>query len=696
MARILPEVIAGHLKRNPREQMYMERFARDFDVTWANNRKAFGSDLSVYLLKPESHMDRAFGFQSEILAVYSSYDSLEDRTLQSIARFHSELPALGRVDPSITFLVTKDKNAAEFLHSYSDRADSPVGSIVVFVESDLITDRADDFLVRRIIADQLYQRDLFDYRLPINNDYYFFGRDDLVTDMRNTILNSNNYGLFGLRKSGKTSLFYKIERYINTIDGIFIYVDCKDPDRYENNWRELLKHLTDRISSKIPNYSEPIGLGESDAFKYVVGQVESNRRIVIVFDEFEYVTPSINPRVPNSQHWQYEFIPFWNTMWTTQSQVANMSIFVGGVNPSIVESNLIENVPNPLFMIIPRQKYATGLSLDETRRMVRRLGRPMGLRFNDEAIGYIHNQYGGHPLLTRLACSWIHNYDIQGERNTRPWDVDLHIIQNTESERDEFLAGDCSHILDELELFYNDEYLLLQEMATSPQIEWMEFYQEPEFKQHLDDYGITNVDQYGRPAISINLIVNYFQRVRGTQQINLLPPERRESWVNSYKTAINDRMNDFHQAIISNNTAINRQQLLLPFGVSGYPKSKEFSELGVVYSRQDFGYFVNICNQCFVEPIDNHGKIERYPKYFDRISEAYPALGFALNRIKAYRINQSHLVKTAKSEEAYQYFIARDLQGVQPNEADDGWFRLQQCVLYDLLFGIQRELARFT
>ena len=40
--------------------------------------------------------------------------------------------------------------------------------------------------------------------------------------------------------------------------------------------------------------------------------------------------------------------------------------------------------------------------------MVRFFGKRMGLSFTLEASEYLHERYGGHPLLTRMACSEIH------------------------------------------------------------------------------------------------------------------------------------------------------------------------------------------------------------------------------------------------------------------------------------------------
>ena len=49
-----------------------------------------------------------------------------------------------------------------------------------------------------------------------------------------------------------------------------------------------------------------------------------------------------------------------------------------------------------------------GLRPEELQRLVRSLGKRMGLRFSASAIDYLYERYGCHPYLTRIACSLTH------------------------------------------------------------------------------------------------------------------------------------------------------------------------------------------------------------------------------------------------------------------------------------------------
>ena len=76
--------------------------------------------------------------------------------------------------------------------------------VAAFPAARLRETRGDSWVVRSLLSDQLYQRDLFNHRLPINNDFFFFGREDLIFDLHNAFKRSENRGLFGLRKPEST------------------------------------------------------------------------------------------------------------------------------------------------------------------------------------------------------------------------------------------------------------------------------------------------------------------------------------------------------------------------------------------------------------------------------------------------------------------------------------------------------------
>ena len=691
MGRILGEVKSDHLAKYPDEELLLRPFLQSFDVTWARRRRAFGSDLSVYFLKPEPHMERAFGFESEIITVCSPYATLQPRTIQAIERFISEAPALGRVDTMIAFLISEMDDPVSWVKQYM--ASNPESRLVAaFSAADLRNSRGDSWIVRTILSNQLYQRDLFDHRLPINSDYFFFGREGLIFDLHNAFKRSENQGLFGLRKTGKTSVFFKLRRIVESSkDSIFIYIDCKFPPNRSLRWDKLLARLATQLLARIniPSPESESHAHASDFFLEALRRIGDETKIALVFDEIEYISPN----GPLDKHWADDFIPFWQTIGHAQSVFGNLAVFIGGVNPTIVEQDLVGDAQNPLFGIVPHQ-YLSGLSIDEVRRMLRTLGRPMGLRFQEDAVEYMVERYGGHPLLTRIACSIVHKVMRDSERElprivTKEW-----LLQRERSIESE-LSFYCGHVVSELKLFYPDEYELLTELVSGNLADVYELAVAPRFTAHLNNYGLLRRSDTGRPSLSIPVLEKFLQqsvaREKGLQTVPAIQlAHERPDWLAKRVISINDNLEYLQEAI----DKAGRPKL---FGVNSYPESHKFFDVDVVDTEQDFASFINTCNRCFVESIEVYGKSINSPKYFwDVVMGEYPELAHALRRIKVYRHHRVHIKLQGAAVEEMRFFLDRDLNGRQPSTEPELWFLLQQCVLDDLLVGILLEIDRLT
>ena len=660
MGSIVPEVMTGHLTQYSSEGLILRPFLQNFDVTWASRRRAFGSELSVYFLKPERHMERAFGFESEILAVYSQYDVLQPRTYQAIEQFLSDKPARGRVDTMITFLISEAAEPASWVKQYMTA--NPESRLVAAFPAKRLRDHGgDSWTVRSILADQLYQRDLFNYRLPIKSDFFFFGREELIFDLHNAFKRSENRGLFGLRKTGKTSVFFKLRRLVESNGSdIFIYIDCKFPPHRTSRWHELLERLAIQLAR---HASLDVGKGQphvSDKFLSVLEQIDPETKVVIVFDEIEY----ISPESPLDGHWQEDFVPFWQTIWHAQSLFSNLGVFVGGVNPTVVERDLIGGTQNPLFGIVPHQ-YLGGLTIDDVRRMLRTLGRPMGVRFTPEAVGYIFKEYGGHPLLTRIACSIIYQ-TLRDSAGEFPRMVDDSWLHDTEEYRQAELGFYCGHVVSELRLFYPDEYELMTEIAKGNLADLFGLAIDPTFTTHLNNYGLLRRDGDGRPQISIPVLDRFLRvqeaREKGRQTVAVIQPEsERTRWLKARKEQINDSLDELQRLIKS----LGQSSL---FGPHSYPESHRFFKVKIVNNETEFATFINTCNRCFVESIESYGRSIGQNKYFwDEIMKTYPALSKALRRIKVYRHDRVHIRLENNVSDTLDYFLKQDLAGQTPD-----------------------------
>jgi hypothetical protein len=101
-------------------------------------------------------------------------------------------------------------------------------------------------------------------------------------------------------------------------------------------------------------------------------------------------------------------------------------VLAAGINPHLIEQAHLQGRPNPLFQFL-KIHYIEPFGREELAQMVRALGKKTGLKFTDaKVIDELHLEYGGHPLLTRQACSFVHHHRPQGRV---PHDVSLSELE---------------------------------------------------------------------------------------------------------------------------------------------------------------------------------------------------------------------------------------------------------------------------
>ncbi len=597
-------------------------------------------------------------------------------------------------------LISECETVREWLNNYqSSQRNSEPRIIIAFSAKEIRQNKNDINFISNKISEQFYQRDLFDFSLPLKEDAYFFGREKLLTTYYDAVKKSENRGLFGLRKTGKTSFLYKLKRTIEfEKKGLMFFYDCKNPSIKKIRWYELLADICDKISeksgikisAKSKKYSEA---KISDTFSNLirqVGELEENNRIILVFDEIEYISFLNN----KENHWKNDYIDFWQTMWSCQSEYRNLVFFIAGLDPSVLDTNRVEGVQNPLFGIVSPD-YLTGFSKPEMILMVTSLAKKMGLEFQPNALEYIYSQYGGHPHLTRKSCSWI-NKDYGTKKINKPIKIFENDLLKTQDSRELDLSYYSSHVVSELSNFYPDEYAMLEMLASGEKREFIEFSKEPEFTKHLIGYGLLAYDNLNMPKITIPVVEKYvgleLAKKEGRKTIlRVVEPSKRKSWLS---TRIEYLLKDF-QLLVDLIKNANQDKL---FGDFSFPNSHDFSKIKISENEEIFENFISTCFKCFIESIEIYGKSINNRKYYeDIITVKYPSLVYALERIRVYRHERQHLqLSVPITKQKLASYLKVDLENQSPSQVKDLYFVLQQCVLDNLLAGLQTEINRLT
>lgn len=338
-----------------------------------------------------------------------------------------------------------------------------------------------------------YSRDLFDFSEPLKKDFYFFGRTNLTVSIIEKHRANQNFGLFGLRKTGKTSIIYDVIRKLSQIDSIGVFIDCQDTSFNFRRWNSALYYILLRAYEEagLELDLQEAQFTEIDAgylFEKSVSKLSTQigKRILFLFDEIENITFDKS----GVEHWcnGLDFMYFWQSVRSAFHHTTNVFTFcILGTNPRCVEEHFIKEKENPIFKAFVPQ-YITGFDQERTREMVRKLGRLMGIKFDEGIYTRLVEDYGGHPFLIRQVCSAIAKKYPQ-----RPVQID-RLKYN--AAREEYNRGSeyFDMLLDVLIQFYSEEYEMLNMLAAGD-LETFKFFADQDYSmvKHLIGYGIIRV-----------------------------------------------------------------------------------------------------------------------------------------------------------------------------------------------------------
>lgn len=186
------EMIGSALEKSGIEITFVER---DGD----QDGKGYNRSWSVRCIINDSERS-IFDFDGEFLIWCSEFGAIQGRTIGSIVERLSK----GRVRSDFCILISYDRQADQSIAAYSKKTGTWFVSYH-FDEFKKMAEKKDALIqsIRKRVAENDY------YRMDnaIVRPEAFFGRQGFVTRLFNhTLTGDGHVGIFGLRKSGKTSL----------------------------------------------------------------------------------------------------------------------------------------------------------------------------------------------------------------------------------------------------------------------------------------------------------------------------------------------------------------------------------------------------------------------------------------------------------------------------------------------------------
>jgi AAA+ ATPase superfamily predicted ATPase len=375
------------------------------------------------------------------------------------------------------------------------------------------------------LRSKLYSRDLYDVKTAVRKSDDFFGRVTYCSEILSVLRASNggHVGVFGLRKIGKTSLLLKLTSLIGANNvGYFVHIDIERIDAVNPTLAYLLWSIGEAIAdcnrtirsdsgnllfgkykvfANAPNPESVIELFHHDLTRAIRA---STKPIIILLDEIELMSPE-----PNGSLWGDAFVRMWRLLrGVDQENPGKLRYFVTGTNPGLFEKSSLNGLANPAYNYFSL-RYLKPLEIAESIELLTKIGRRMGLDWETEAAGRLHNAVGGHPALLRAFGSLMHR---KRPRDTFGFKISREVV---ESQFEEFLIAEApllSQLTAVLNDQYPDEFMLLETLARGSIGEFREYVDAfPELATHLVGYGLC-IDPKSDAGLCNELLQTSIQR----------------------------------------------------------------------------------------------------------------------------------------------------------------------------------------
>lgn len=542
----------------PDEQRVLRRMEQMFHLT-RGGALTLGKQKSQYnyaLIKPTGRMRGIMHTDREIMVVFSPYSEFQARSIDAFDAIVDETIEEYRIEKVVRILISEDRTvAAKAKAMFKSLPDAPI--VVPFHLNEFNLSTPESAIISRI-REFTFSRDLFSMSSPLKSDLYFYGRSDIINEISSKLSSGENFGLFGLRRSGKTSLIAGVSRALLQRGGASISIDCQSPSIHQLRWNELLRQISLDLKSK---FSVAWKVGDAEAYdeKLAAGKFLEDIRAInkqarrpftaILFDEIERIAPG----TASSSHWndQKDFLLFWQSMRAAfQSASSPIVYLIVGTNPKCIEAVSHSGSDNPLYGNVEK-RFISMFSANQVSEMVHELGSIMGVEFDDECKIKLYQDFGGHPFLTRYACSFIAK-----SAKDRPVTVDRTIYARGVEEYMNESDGYVDSVVGLLQAQYPDEYLMLDYFGHR---DLNGFYSladsDPKLLEHLYGYGILKKGIDGS-YFNIGIVERYFEKKE--RPIELVSLEDRFAEVSNRRNLLEKAVRRHVKMVISVN----------------YPKSK--------------------------------------------------------------------------------------------------------------------------
>lgn len=421
------------------------------------------TNCGVALVRFSGAIEAGFGFTREVMIFYSPHNDLQGRSFEVAVR---ELSRSARsVTPDTFFMWAPDDRLEIKLKDWStpNRLAIP-----------LRIDADDELSLITLLRNHIYARDLFYLTTPVHGAN-FFGRRTLLQSLRDDVFNQRVSGVFGLRKSGKTSILMQLKEELREDRVVTVLMDLEAfPSPPQDPTDDILADLRRRLIAELKarklrtqELSElaewPSILAFKNALQTLLKRLaRDGDRVLLMLDEIEYLTPS--DRVDIAEGDMPRISQLLAALRSVVQESENFTFVLSGLTSAIVEGGRLYGRPNPLFAWA-KAIYVTPLTREEADNLAGTVGAKMGIQIQDGALEALHEASGGHAFLYRNLSSAVVEHLPKDDFQRR---MNRSAVLSELSEWRSRVQGNIDEMIQHVKRYYPTEAVMLELLLDDP------------------------------------------------------------------------------------------------------------------------------------------------------------------------------------------------------------------------------------
>lgn len=542
------------LKHNSGEIEIIKKLADVLRITRIGCYYMDQSSKYEFCLAGVTEIFRQFVRESgEFLIIFSHFDNQgwQQKTLK-VEREIRKRRDIAERRPLINFYILIS-NAKELRSKIDSVKGEPTAAVIPFSFEELLNCDTTDKLIECMLdrfGEYYFENNMLGENEAIDDDNLLFGDRGKIADSIVARCHSgSNSGIFGLRRSGKTSVLNAVLRRLQREGTHFIAIESRTYETF-SSWKTVLFEIACQARAEMLGIKRQENESLTEFYKKLkltsteedyekrgvanfiedINRYKGTNTLVIAIDEIELITYN----TATSQMWKRldSYKGFWSAL-----RGCGCPLIVCGVNSTINETSNItfngEQCDNPMYGRIincteSEKTYLPSFTDEQTKEMVNTLGMYSNIAFT-YVYHIINSAFGGQPWAIRQFCSYIFNAIKNQREPTRIYEVSKATCNNLLSKFKSSASGVslCETILQHLRI-YQTEYTMLKKIALNPEKYNVFSGKDAILIEHLQKYGLIEYDSGTRfVTFNIDIIRDYIRDTESKQPEDMDNNERR-------------------------------------------------------------------------------------------------------------------------------------------------------------------------